>query len=78
MKSGLTANIDIQTKHKDNVLDSSAICDFTKLTEEHLWKLSVINIDANSRDARYTRSKRKCGNVSGVTAGEQVINIGLK
>jgi RND family efflux transporter MFP subunit len=78
LKSGLTANIDIQTKHKDNVLilPQYAILQndagtFVETLVDNKVKRNPITLGIQDRK----------GNVeilSGVTLGEQVLNIGLK
>ena len=78
MKSGLTANIDIQTKHKDNVLvlPQYAILqnDSGTFVETLVGKIATTSpVMLGIQDQK--------GNVeilSGVTLGEQVLNIGLK
>jgi len=78
LKSGLTANIDIQTKSKDNVLilPQYAILqnDIGTFVETLSGKTATISpVTLGIQDQK--------GNVevtSGVTLGEQVINIGLK
>ena len=78
MRSGLTANIDIETRHKDNVLilpqyavlqnDSGT---FVQVIENNVVKDIPITLGIQDQS----------GNVeviSGVTEGEQVLNIGLK
>lgn len=78
LKSGLTANIDIQTKHKDNVLilPQYAILQndqgtFVETLENKTVKQIPVTLGIADQK----------GNVevlSGVTLGEQVLNIGLK
>lgn len=78
LKSGLTANIDIQTKKKENVLilPQYAILqnDSGTFVETRIGKASTTTpVTLGIQDQQ--------GNVevlSGVTLGEQVINIGLK
>lgn len=78
LKSGLTANIDIQTRYKDNVLilpqyailqnDSGT---FVETLENNKVKQNPITLGIQDQK----------GNVeilSGVTLGEKVLNIGLK
>lgn len=78
MKSGLTSNLDIATNHKDNVLvlPQYAILQNDQGTfVEVLQNGKVVNIPVMLGIADQN------GNVevtSGVTAGEQVLNIGLK
>lgn len=78
LKSGLTANIDIQTKHKENVLilPQYAILqnDRGAFVETLVGKIATTSpVTLGIQDQK--------GNVeilSGVTLGEQVLNIGLK
>ena len=78
LKSGLTANLDIQTKHKDSVLilpQYAILQNDSGTFVETLVKGKVVDnpVTLGIQDAK--------GNVeiaSGVTAGEQVLNIGLK
>jgi len=79
LKSGLTANINIQTKHKDNILIlpqyailQNDIGTFIETVDEK-GKITQSPIQLGITDQK--------GNVeiiSGVTQGEQVLNIGLK
>lgn len=78
LKSGLTANIDIQTKHKDNVLilPQYAILQNDNGTfVETLVGTSVTTIPVTLGIAD---QKGDVEIISGVTFGEQVLNIGLK
>lgn len=78
LKSGLTANIDIQTNHKDNVLvlPQYAILQndqgtFVKVLENNTTKQIPVTLGIQDQN----------GNVevlSGVAEDEQVLNIGLK
>ena len=78
MKSGLTANIDVQTEHKDNVLTLPQYAllqtdagNFVKILSGSTVTQVPVTLGINDQN----------GNVeitSGVTVGEQVINIGLK
>ncbi|OGN28746.1 MAG: hypothetical protein A3A33_03115 [Candidatus Yanofskybacteria bacterium RIFCSPLOWO2_01_FULL_49_25] len=78
LKSGLTANVDIQTQHKDDVLilpqyaivqnDKGA---FVKILENNTAKEMPVTLGIQDQ-------KGNVEIVSGVTEGEQVINIGLK
>jgi HlyD family secretion protein len=78
MKSGLTANIDIETRHKDDALivPQSAILQNDAGTFVEVLKDGVVNdlpVVIGLRDQN--------GNVeviSGVTDGQQVLNVGLK
>ena len=78
LKSGLTVNLDIETKHKDNVLilpQYAILQNDSGTFVETLVNGKVVDnpVTLGIQDAK--------GNVevaSGVTAGEQAINIGLK
>ena len=78
LKSGLTANIDIQTKHKDNVL---ILPQYAILQNDNgTFVKTLVGKTATTSPVTLGTSDQK-GNVeilSGVTLGEQVINIGLK
>jgi HlyD family secretion protein len=78
LKSGLTANIDIQTKHKDNVLilPQYAILQndqgtFVEVLENKTVKQVPVTLGI-------TDQKGDVEILSGVIFGEQVLNIGLK
>jgi len=78
LKSGLTANIDIQTKHKDGVLilPQYAILQndqgtFVETVENNKIKQNPVTLGVMDQ-------KGNVEIVSGVTSGEQVLNIGLK
>lgn len=78
LKSGLTANIDIQTKHKDNVLilPQYAILQndqgtFVETLENNKIKQNPVTLGVEDQ-------KGNVEVVSGVILGEQVLNIGLK
>jgi multidrug efflux pump subunit AcrA (membrane-fusion protein) len=79
LKSGLTANIDIGTKHKDNVL---ILPQYAILQNDQ--GAFVETLDANNKvkdNPVILGISDQQGNVeiiSGVTLGEQVLNIGLK
>lgn len=78
LKSGLTANVDIQTKHKDNVLilPQYAILqnDAGTFVETLVGKTATTSpVTLGIQD-----QKGNVEVVSGVTLGEKVINIGLK
>jgi HlyD family secretion protein len=78
LKSGLTANVDIQTKNKDNVLilPQYAILQ----NDQGMFVETLVNNKINQNPVTLGISDQK-GNaevVSGVTEGEQVLNIGLK
>ena len=78
LKSGLTANIDIGTKHKDNilVLPQYAILQndqgtFVETQENKKIKQNPVVLGIQDQ-------KGSVEVISGVIAGEQVLNIGLK
>ena len=78
LKSGLTANIDIQTNYKDNVLvlPQYAILQndqgtFVETVENKTVKQNPVTLGIQDE-------KGNVEVVSGVTEGEQVLNIGLK
>ncbi|MCX6751720.1 MAG: efflux RND transporter periplasmic adaptor subunit, partial [Candidatus Nomurabacteria bacterium] len=78
LKSGLTTNIDIQTKHKDNilVLPQYAILQndqgtFVETLENNVIKQNPVTLGIADQ-------KGNVEIISGVTLGEQVLNIGLK
>lgn len=78
LKSGLTANIDIQTRHKDNILilPQYAILQndngtFVETLENNVVKQNPVTLGIADQ-------KGNVEIVSGVTEGEQVLNIGLK
>ena len=78
MKSGFTANIDIQTKKNDNVLILPQYAILQNDNGTFVEKL-VGNVATTSPVTLGIQDQK--GNVeilSGVTLGEQVINIGLK
>jgi HlyD family secretion protein len=78
LKSGLTANIDIETKHKDNilVLPQYAILQndqgtFVEALENKVVKQNPVTLGIMDQ-------KGNVEVVLGVTEGEKVLNIGLK
>jgi RND family efflux transporter MFP subunit len=78
LKSGLTANIDIQTKHKDNVL---ILPQYAVLqNDQGTFVETLVNnkIVQNPVTLGIQDEKGNVEVVSGVTLGEQVLNIGLK
>lgn len=78
LKSGLTANINIETKHKDNVLvlPQYAILQNDKGTfVETLVNNKIIQ---NPVTLGIVDQKGNVEIISGVVKGEQVLNIGLK
>lgn len=78
LKSGLTANVDIQTRQKDNILilpqyailqnDSGT---FVETLENNIVKQNPVTLGLADQ-------KGNVEVISGVTFGEQVLNIGLK
>ena len=78
LKSGLTANIDIETKHKDNVfiLPQYAILQ----NDQGTFVETLVNkkIVQNPVVLGISDQKGNTEIISGVTEGEQVLNIGLK
>jgi HlyD family secretion protein len=78
LKSGLTANIDIQTKFKDNVL---ILPEYAILqNDQGTFVETLVNntVKQNSVVLGIQDEKGNVEVVSGVTAGEKVLNIGLK
>ena len=78
LKSGLTANIDIQTKRDDNVLILPQYA--IQQSDSGTFVETLVNGAATTTPVTLGIQDQK-GNVevlSGVTEGEQVINIGLK
>ena len=78
LKSGLTANIDIQTKHKDNVL---ILPQYAILQNDNGTFVETLAGKIVTTTPIMLGIQDQKGNVeilSGVTLGEQVINIGLK
>lgn len=78
LKSGFTANINIETNHKDNiiVLPQYAILQndhgtFVETLENKKVKLNPVTLGIQDQ-------KGNVEIISGVTEGEQVLNIGLK
>jgi HlyD family secretion protein len=78
LKSGLTANLDIQTRQKDNVLilPQYAILQndagtFVQTLENNVTKQNPVTLGLQDQ-------KGNVEIISGVTEGEQVLNIGLK
>ena len=78
LKSGLTANIDIETKHKDNVL---VLPQYAILqNDQGTFVETLLNKKVQQIPVTLGIADQK-GNVeviSGVSSGEQVLNIGLK
>ena len=78
MKSGLTANIDIETRYKDNVL---ILPQYAILQNDNGTFVQTLNGDVVNDVPVTLGIQDQSGNieiVSGVTEGEQVLNIGLK
>ena len=78
LKSGLTANIDIQTKHKDNVL---ILPQYAILQNDQGTFVEVLLNNKVKQNPVTLGIQDQKGNVeiiSGVIEGEQVLNIGLK
>ena len=78
LKSGLTANIDIQTKHKDNVLILPQYAILQNDSGTYVETLSGKNVATSTVALGIQDQNGNVEMVSGVTLGEQVINIGLK
>jgi HlyD family secretion protein len=78
LKSGLTANIDIQTKRKDNVL---VLPQYAILQNNEGTFVETLENKTTKQNKVMLGIQDQKGNVeiiSGVTEGEQVLNIGLK
>ena len=78
LKSGLTANVDIATRHKDNVL---ILPQYAILQNDSGTFVKTISGKTATTTPVTLGIQDQKGNVeilSGVTLGEQVINIGLK
>ena len=78
LKSGLTANIDIQTKHKDNVLVLPQYAILQNDQGTFVETLKNKKVQQNPVVLGIEDQKGNVEVISGVTAGEQVLNIGLK
>jgi RND family efflux transporter MFP subunit len=78
LKSGLTANINIQTKHKDNVLILPQYAILQNDQGTFVETLLNKKIKQNPVTLGVTDQKGNVEIISGVTEGEQVLNIGLK
>jgi HlyD family secretion protein len=78
LKSGLTANIDIQTKHKDSVLILPQYAILQNDQGTFVETLSGHIITESPVTLGITDQKGNVEIISGVTEGEQVLNIGLK
>ena len=78
LKSGLTANIDIQTKHKDNVLILPQYAILQNDQGTFVETLENNKIKQNPVVLGIEDQKGNVEVVSGVTENEQVLNIGLK
>ncbi len=78
LKSGLTANVDIQTQHKDNVL---FLPEYAILQNDSGTFVETLDGKTTKQNPVTLGVQDQKGNVevvSGVTEGEQVLNIGLK
>jgi HlyD family secretion protein len=78
LKSGLTANMDIQTRHKDNVL---LLPEYAILQNDQGTYVETVQNGAVKNVPVTLGLQDASGNVeieNGVTAGEKVLNIGLK
>jgi RND family efflux transporter MFP subunit len=78
LKSGLTANVDIQTKHDDNVL---ILPQYAILQNDQGTFVETLVNNKVVQNPVTLGIEDETGNVevlSGVTEGEQVLNIGLK
>lgn len=78
LKSGLTANIDIQTKHKDNVLILPQYAILQNDQGTFVETIEDKKIKQNPVTLGVADQKGNVEVISGVTEGEQVLNIGLK
>ncbi|MBI3573541.1 efflux RND transporter periplasmic adaptor subunit [Candidatus Kaiserbacteria bacterium] len=78
MKSGLTANLDIETNHKDSVL---ILPQYAILTNDQGTFVEILEGNTVVNKPVMLGLQDQKGNVevvSGVTEGEQMLNIGLK
>ena len=78
LKSGLTANIDIKTKSKDNVLILPQYAILQNDNGTFVETLENNKIKQNTVKLGITDQKGNVEIISGVTLGEKVLNIGLK
>lgn len=78
LKSGLTANIDIQTKHKDGVLILPQYAILQNNAGTFVETLVNGAVKQNPITLGVQDQKGNVEILSGVTVGEQVLNIGLK
>jgi HlyD family secretion protein len=78
LKSGLTANIDIQTKKKDDVLNLPQYAILQNDNGTFVETLVGKNVVTTPVTLGIQDQKGNVEILSGVTEGEQVINIGLK
>jgi RND family efflux transporter MFP subunit len=78
LKGGLTANIDIQTKHKDNVLILPQYAILQNDTGTFVQTLVGSTVTTSPAKLGIQDQKGNVEVQSGVTEGEKVINIGLK
>jgi HlyD family secretion protein len=78
LKSGLTANIDIQTKHKDNILILPQYAILQNDSGNFVETLENNVVKQNPVVLGITDQKGSVEIISGAVKGEQVLNIGLK
>ena len=78
LKSGLTANIDIETKHQDQVLILPQYAILQNDQGTFVETLENNKIKQNTVMLGIADEKGNVEVISGVTLGEQVLNIGLK
>ena len=78
LKSGLTANIDIETKHKDNILILPQYAILQNDEGTFVQTLENKNTKQNPVILGIVDQKGNVEMISGVMEGEQVLNIGLK
>ncbi len=78
LKSGLTANIDIQTKQKDNVLILPQYAILQNDAGTFVETLENNAVKQNPVTLGIADQKGDVEIISGVSLGEQVLNIGLK
>jgi HlyD family secretion protein len=78
LKSGLTANIDIQTKHKDGILVLPQYAILQNDSGTFVETLENGVVKQNPVVLGIADQKGNVEVISGVTEGQQVLNIGLK
>ncbi|MDE2399586.1 MAG: efflux RND transporter periplasmic adaptor subunit [Patescibacteria group bacterium] len=78
LKSGLTANINIQTRHKDNILILPQYAILQNDQGTFVETLENNKVKQNPVTLGISDEKGNVEVISGVTKGEQVLNIGLK